>query len=356
MTDAREVLVIRADADTRMGTGHVMRCVALAQAWEERGGRAQFVCSTVTPSLEARLRGEGFSVTSLPESAGSLADAAATVEVARHAGASWIVVDGYHFDVAYHRAIKTAGLRLLILDDYGHADRYLADLVLNQNVHAGPSLYRDREPHTRLLLGTRYAMLRREFWASRLWRQSIPPVARRLLVTLGGSDPDNVTRTLIEAIAGLNVDGLQTTVLVGGSNPHQASLDAAVRGSSRPIRIERNVSNMPPWMQWADAAVTAAGGTLWELAFLLCRASPLFWPITRSRPHAGWPIAACFPRSVAGRRCPRRPSTDLCVGCLGMASFAESTVNSRRRWSTETGCSASLKRCRSDGHRGTHGR
>jgi UDP-2,4-diacetamido-2,4,6-trideoxy-beta-L-altropyranose hydrolase len=267
MTDAREVLVIRADADTRMGTGHVMRCVALAQAWEERGGRAQFVCSTVTPSLEARLRGEGFSVTSLPESAGSLADAAATVEVARHAGASWIVVDGYHFDVAYHRAIKTAGLRLLILDDYGHADRYLADLVLNQNVHAGPSLYRDREPHTRLLLGTRYAMLRREFWASRLWRRSIPPVARRLLVTLGGSDPDNVTRTLIEAIAGLNVDGLQTTVLVGGSNPHQASLDAAVRGSSRPIRIERNVSNMPPWMQWADAAVTAAGGTLWELAF-----------------------------------------------------------------------------------------
>jgi UDP-2,4-diacetamido-2,4,6-trideoxy-beta-L-altropyranose hydrolase len=267
MTDAREVLVIRADADTRMGTGHVMRCVALAQAWEERGGRAQFVCSTVTPSLEARLRGEGFSVTSLPESAGSLADAAATVDVARHAGASWIVVDGYHFDVAYHRAIKTAGLRLLILDDYGHTDHYLADLVLNQNVHAEPSLYRDREPHTRLLLGTRYAMLRREFWASRLWRRSIPPVARRLLVTLGGSDPDNVTRTLIEAIAGLNVDGLQTTVLVGGSNPHQASLDASARDSSRPIRIERNVSDMPPWMQWADAAVTAAGGTLWELAF-----------------------------------------------------------------------------------------
>jgi len=267
MGDAREVLVIRADADTRMGTGHVMRCVALAQAWEERGGRTRFVSRAITPALEARLRGEDFPVISLAEPAGSLADAAATAEVARHAGASWIVVDGYHFDAAYHLAIRKAGLRQLILDDYGHAGHYLADLVLNQNAHAEPSLYRDREPYTRLLLGTRYAMLRREFWTCRLWRRSIPPVASRLLVTLGGSDPDNVTLKLIEAIGGLDIDGLQTTVLVGGSNPHQASLDAAVRNASRPIRLERSVSDMPPWMQWADAAVSAAGGTLWELAF-----------------------------------------------------------------------------------------
>lgn len=266
MADVGDVLLIRADADTRMGTGHVMRCVALAQAWEERGGRTRFVCRTITPALEARLRGEGFSLSSLAEPMGSPADAAATAEVARHAGASWIVVDGYHFDAAYHQAIRKAGLRLLILDDYGHADHYHADLVLNQNVHAEPGLYRDREPYTRLLLGTRYAMLRREFWTCRLWRRSIPSVASRLLVTLGGSDPDNVTLKLIEAIAGLDVDDLQTTVLVGGSNPHQASLEAAACNASR-IRLERNVSDMPPWMQWADAAVAAAGGTLWELAY-----------------------------------------------------------------------------------------
>lgn len=267
MADVGNVLLIRADADTRMGTGHVMRCVALAQAWEEQGGRAVFATASITPALWSRLESEGFAVTRLAVSPGGVDDARATAEAARHERAAWVVVDGYQFDTAYHRAIKTAGRRLLVIDDYGHADAYVADLVLNQNVHADESLYQARQPETRLLLGTRYAMLRREFWTWRGWRRTIPPVASRLLVTLGGSDPDNVTQTVIEAVAGLDLNELETRVVVGGSNPHRSALEAAAACANRPIRLETNITDMPPWLTWADAAVTAAGGALWELAF-----------------------------------------------------------------------------------------
>jgi len=267
MTAAGDVLVIRADADTRMGTGHVMRCVALAQAWEEQGGRAVFVAASVPRTVRARLDHEGFAVTTLPQSSGSLEDARRTAEIARREKAAWVLVDGYQFDTEYHRAIKAAGHRLLVIDDYGHAVAYVADLVLNQNAHADESFYQKRDSDTRLLLGTRYAMLRREFWPWRGWRRPIRTVANRLLVTLGGSDPDNVTRQVIEAVAGIDVEGLEVAVLVGGSNPHRLSLETAARDACRPIRLEANVLDMPSWMIWADAAVTAAGGTLWELAF-----------------------------------------------------------------------------------------
>lgn len=267
MAAAGDVLVIRVDADTRMGTGHVMRCVALAQAWEEQGGRTVFVAAAITRALRARLDSEGFVTTALAQLPGSLEDAGATAEIASRMKAAWVLVDGYQFDTEYHRTIKSAGHRLLVIDDYGHADAYVADLVLNQNAHADESFYQTRECDTRLLLGTRYAMLRREFWPWRGWRRPIRTVANRLLVTLGGSDPDNVTRQVIEAAGGIDVEGLEVTVLVGGSNPHRPSLETAARDACRPIRLEANVLDMPSWMIWADAAVTAAGGTLWELAF-----------------------------------------------------------------------------------------
>jgi UDP-2,4-diacetamido-2,4,6-trideoxy-beta-L-altropyranose hydrolase len=265
---AQATLLIRADADTRMGTGHVMRCLALAQAWQDSGGRVRLAAASLTPALEARLRQEGIAVERWDVAPGSEADAARLSQAIVQLRAPWVVVDGYQFTSEYQRAVKSAGGKLLVIDDYGHASPYMADLVLNQNVHAAKALYRQREPATRLLLGPSYALLRREFWSWRTWQRVIPPVARRLLVTLGGSDPDNVTLRVIEAVAELDLDGLETIVVVGGSNPHVTALEAAAGGCRTAMRLVTDVTDMPHWMTWADAAVTAAGGTLWELAML----------------------------------------------------------------------------------------
>ena len=99
------------------------------------------------------------------------------------------MLDGYHFRGDYQRAVKQAGQSLLALDDFGHAEHYWADIVLNQDLNAEESLYRNRESYTRLLLGPNYVCLRREFrCCPRPQRQFTGP-ARKLLVTLGGGIP-----------------------------------------------------------------------------------------------------------------------------------------------------------------------
>jgi len=146
-----------------MGTGHVMRCLALAQAWQDEGGEVVFASAEITKAIEDRLRAENVKLIALPVTAGTAKDVDLTSAAARECGAKWIVVDGYQFHAAYQRSLQQAGLKVLYVDDNGHLEQYWADLVLNQNAHAAEDLYKNREQKTRLLLGPRYALLRREF-------------------------------------------------------------------------------------------------------------------------------------------------------------------------------------------------
>lgn len=251
-----------------MGTGHLMRCLALSQAWQDSGGHAIFAMAIEAPKLEMRLQSEGMEVIHLSARSGSDDDAIQTVHLARQRGASWIVADGYHFGADYQRIIKEAGLCLLFIDDDGQAGHYYADVVVNQNLHARESFYARKEPYTRLLLGIRYVLLRREFLQRREWRREIPEVARKVLVTLGGGDPDNVTLKVVQALQRVKVAGLEAMVVVGGSNPHYEELQSSINDSPTSIRLQRNVTNMPELMAGADLAISSGGTTVWELAFM----------------------------------------------------------------------------------------
>lgn len=261
-------LLLRADASTLMGAGHVMRCLALAQAWQDAGGAAHFVAAEVPDGLATRLAAEGVMLHRLDVGPGSTEDALETGALATKLAAAWVVEDGYHFGAQYQRTIKDAGLRLLAIDDYGHAGHYVADLVLNQNIYAAESIYPNREAYTQLLLGTQYVLLRREFLGWRGWQREIPDVARKVLVTMGGGDPENVTSTVIDALDQVQIDGLEVVVVVGAGNPHLSILHERVERSTHIIRLERNTANMSRLMAWADLAVTGVGSTCWELLFM----------------------------------------------------------------------------------------
>ncbi|MEQ9667160.1 UDP-2,4-diacetamido-2,4,6-trideoxy-beta-L-altropyranose hydrolase [Coleofasciculus sp. G2-EDA-02] len=261
-------IAIRADASTQIGTGHLMRCLAIAQAWQEVEEPVILVMATLTPALETRLKLESLEVIHLSIQPGSTDDARATVAVVKGLGINWVVVDGYHFGTEYQQILKKAGLSLLFLDDYGHAEHYWADIVLNQNVYADEFLYVNREPYTQLLLGTRYALLRQEFWQWQGWQRVISPVANKILVTLGGGDADNVTLKVIQALKMIETEILEVVVVVGGSNPHYEQLQLAIDLSRGSMRLEKNVTNMPELMAWADVGVVAGGSTSWELAFM----------------------------------------------------------------------------------------
>jgi UDP-2,4-diacetamido-2,4,6-trideoxy-beta-L-altropyranose hydrolase len=257
-------LLIRCDASARIGTGHVMRCLALAQKWQEAGGKTVFAHVETTPAMKQRLSDTGFEFVNLNAVIGDTDDATQTIEHARALKAPWIVADGYSFGATWQKHVKESGIRLLVCDDYGHAERYYANLVLNPNPHASAELYRNRAPHTQLLLGTHYVLLRREFNDWRGWHGPFRSVARKVLVTLGGSDPNNVTTKVIEELNSLGGTRLEITVVIGGSNPNFKAPPPAPSS----IRFVVDEPNMPKLMAWADVAIAAAGTTSWELAFM----------------------------------------------------------------------------------------
>lgn len=261
-------LIFRADASVTTATGHAMRCLALAQAWQDEGGCCVFAMTQSLPAIEARLRSERIEIVDLAAPPGSAEDAAGLIQLAREKHARWVVVDGYCFCADYQHSLKNAGLKQLFVDDTGHAGEYCADLVLDQNAHAQESLYGQREAHTRLLLGSRFALLRREFAQWRGWTRIIPKMGRKVIVMMGGSDPDNVSQRVMDALRLVTVTDLEAVVVAGGSNPNLGSLERAVASCSQNVRLERNVTNIGELMAWADAAVSASGSTCWEMCLL----------------------------------------------------------------------------------------
>ena len=261
-------LLFRTDASLTMGTGHVMRCIALAQTAQDAGGRAAFALAESTAGIRAKLAEESCEVLPITAEAGSEHDSGQCIALARQQRADWIIVDGYQFGDDYQRALKAAGFKVLFLDDYGHAAHYSADLVLNQNAQAQAtkSLYARREPYTRLLFGTEYCLLRREFASWRGWKREIAPVGSKVLVTMGGSDPDNVTEVVIAALQ--HLPDVEATIVVGGSNPHFDSLQGLTSQGGQRFRLLRSITNMPELMAWADVAVSGAGSTCWEMCLL----------------------------------------------------------------------------------------
>lgn len=273
-------LVIRADASARIGAGHTMRCFALAQAWQLEGGHVIFLSHCESDALRQCVTDVGMKFIPIAYSHPNPRDLQTTLDILRmrSAGAEenqqseignppWLVLDGYHFDPVYQQTVRTSGYRLLLIDDTAHLPAYHADILLNQNLGAEKLKY-NCDSDTTLLLGSRYALLRQEFLAWRGWQREIPPVARKVLVTMGGGDPDNVTLKIIHALGEVRMDGLETVVVAGGSNPHYEMLQSAIRNLQLKIRLERNAPNMPELMAWADVAVTAGGSTCWELAFM----------------------------------------------------------------------------------------
>jgi len=262
MTPGR--LVLRADADVSIGTGHVMRCLALAQAWSDIGGVPIFVMSRGGDLFGERLREEGFDVVSLKNGPATAADASETASLVRDAAAPWLVIDGYQFDSAYLDQVR-ARARILVIDDLGQAAP-CADILLNQNPairHLTGSQNRD----VLWLVGPRYALLRREFLGAP-FRRELTAIGTNVLVTLGGADPPNMAAKILDALCDGRLQQVQATIVVGAANRHISSLIKTIERSGCAVRLEHNTARMPELMASADVAVAAAGSTVWELAFM----------------------------------------------------------------------------------------
>jgi UDP-2,4-diacetamido-2,4,6-trideoxy-beta-L-altropyranose hydrolase len=266
-------LILRADASSANGTGHLMRVLALAQAWRDQGGRARWLLAVGPEPLLAQIEREGIAIDRLPTDAGADADATCVRDALTSDPSAIAVLDGVGFGVDYLDALTDVSRRVLLIDDMAERPRYPVGLVLNQNAHADRARY-PADAATRFLLGLRYVLLRREFVSSPPPR-TIPSLARHLLVTFGGADPTGMTSRTVSALRRLPAairSGSSVRVIVGAANPDSSAIAALIAELEGELSVEllRAVTDMPAHMAWADLAITSGGSTVWELARTGC--------------------------------------------------------------------------------------
>lgn len=245
--------------------GHLMRCLALAQAWRKQGGVVE-LGTTADEQLLSRWFSEGITVHRMDCKQGSSADSLWTIRYARQSKACWVVADGYQFGAEYQYSLKSAALRLALLDDFGNSCGNWADVLINQNSYATPSLYPTLQSGTSCLFGTKYALLRSEFTENDLAVRAVPSVATRLVVSLGGGDPHNITRIVLGVLK--QIDHVEARVAIGAANLHFQTAPTNATQRNPGIRIETNIMDMRELMEWADFGIVAAGSICWELAFM----------------------------------------------------------------------------------------
>ncbi len=260
-------LLIRADASVQIGTGHAMRMIALAQAWQRRGGQAHLLSAELPPAVADRVIAASIRLHALDDAltVGDTGDQDRTVEVAQRIGAQWVVVDGYHFSRDFQTAVRNDALRLAVVTDFDYCQPWSCDMIINQNPHAKAETYACDVEDCQRLLGTRYVLLRREFLSHCEAQHSpSPDRPRRVLMTLGGSDAANTTGAILTALDQCRTDPMEIRVLIGSANPHQSLLQKQAASSPHSIELLVSVNDMPAQYTWADAVITAGGSSCWE--------------------------------------------------------------------------------------------
>ncbi|HOI12515.1 MAG TPA: UDP-2,4-diacetamido-2,4,6-trideoxy-beta-L-altropyranose hydrolase [Methanoculleus sp.] len=276
-------IVFRVDASPTIGTGHVMRCLTLAGALAQKGVEVSFICREHNGHLCDLIEARGFRVHRLPApDSGFEADTtpphaawlgATWQEDADQTGAvietlgvkpDWLVVDHYALDSRWERALRPFIGRIFVIDDL--ADRtHECDLLLDQNLVSDmQTRYTNRVPaDCGLLLGPEYALLQ-PIYAE--LHDRIPPrdgPVRRILITFGGADRDNLTGRVLVAFLRLDRPDIDVDVVISDSSPYASEIraQAAVHAN---IHLYSNLPTLAPLMARADLAIGAAGTTSWE--------------------------------------------------------------------------------------------
>lgn len=277
-------VAFRTDASAEIGSGHLQRCLTLAQALAARGAECRFVCRALPGHMSAAVQAAGFELDLLPTPRpGDRPDAtpahaawmgvdwrrdAAETRTALNAWRpGWLVVDHYALDDRWQGLALPAGVRLMVIDDLADR-RHLADLLLDQNYGRRAADYDALVPlTTQHLIGPRFALLRSEFAAARpsaLARRAKGPV-QTILVAMGGYDAEDASGRIVDVLAALpEVAGLRVQVVLGGRAPHLPRLQA--RAATLPLAVEvlADAPDMAGLIEAADLGIGAAGGSAWE--------------------------------------------------------------------------------------------
>lgn len=282
-------IAFRTDASIRIGTGHVMRCLTLADALLERGAECTFICRLHDGHLIHLIEARGHksiglepisvdAVVSNPSSCDSLLsidwkkDVDQTIHVLGESVYDWIIVDHYALDDKWETAIRKNTKHIFVIDDLANR-KHNCDMLLDQN------LGREKSDYDMLLekktdmvfIGPEYALIRGEFAQYREYslRRRINPSLRNILITMGGVDENNFTSEILNVLLKCDLPaGMVIDVVLGSNSPWLSSVNEYAELIPCQTRVHVGVTNMAQMMSQSDLCIGAAGVTAWERCVL----------------------------------------------------------------------------------------
>lgn len=262
-------IAIRADASIAIGTGHIMRCLTLAEALRSQQDDITFICREVAGNCCNLIADKGFNVMRLPaaDEFDAAHDAEQTAGVIG-AGLDWLIVDHYGIGATWERQLRPHGGQIMVIDDL--ADRHHdCDLLLDQNLFDNQQQRYDTlvPPGCRLFLGPRYALLREEFITAQQTLRQRDGTVRRILLFFGGSDPTNETEKTLLSINRPGFREISVDVVVGSANPNGDRIQNLCNAMEN-VSFHRQITNMAELMAQADLAIGAGGTATWERCLL----------------------------------------------------------------------------------------
>jgi UDP-2,4-diacetamido-2,4,6-trideoxy-beta-L-altropyranose hydrolase len=279
--------LFRADSSNLIGSGHIRRCVTLAQELRSRGAECRFVCrdfpgSSVDLILDSKFEVAVFNgETGLldresecdgTEISSGLSASQVSWDADRYQTAlaigdekfDWLIVDHYGLDSRWESSMRPFCRKIMVIDDL--ADRkHDCDLLLDQNLVKDFATRYDFLVSNECyqLLGPKYALIHPVY--GELQRKTLTkngPV-KHLLVSFGGTDNANLTGKVIQAFTELNVDGTSMDVVLSPDTPYFKTVAAQVQEATN-VKLLEKLPSLASAMVSADFAIGASGITTWE--------------------------------------------------------------------------------------------
>ncbi|WP_430788224.1 UDP-2,4-diacetamido-2,4,6-trideoxy-beta-L-altropyranose hydrolase [Virgibacillus flavescens] len=275
-------IFIRADSSEIIGTGHIMRCLVLAEDLRTKNANVTFICRKLPGDLIKRIKDKSFTVLTLPSPRARnndhnyenwlkknwKTDVLQTMNaIGKHSEVDWLIIDHYSIDEKWEGAIKPFVKKIMVIDDLANR-KHACDLLLDQNLFQNPEkrYYKLIPGDTTVLLGAKYLLLRREFRKMKAVQNKTGNV-KRILISFGGSDPTNETMKTLKAIEMLNLSEVAIDIVIGISNQNYSAINKFCEKSAN-LKLHYQIDYLADLMVKADLAIGAGGSTTWERCYL----------------------------------------------------------------------------------------
>lgn len=276
-------IFFRCDASVAIGTGHIMRCLTLAEKLRKNGAQVSFVCRKTEGDLIDWIKSIkefvvytlppdqklNYSTQELPGQNNSFEwetdlKHTKTILLKEKTEIHWLIVDHYGLDYRWEQKLRPFIKKIFAIDDLANR-QHDCDLLLDQNLYKNiKSRYNSLVPYyCKKLLGPRYALLRSEFEEARKNIRKRDGIVRRILVSFGGSDPTNETLKTLKALNLLDYPDIFVDVVVGLNNPYKEQIKQ-ICYHMRKTSFYCQADNMADMMSNSDLAIGAGGSTTWE--------------------------------------------------------------------------------------------